>query len=125
MMQRAQRLSFVLRRNSAEAVKLALSKPLPTVLSRAAPSGKSEPAPLTGFTFEGRVIANGIQDDGAATCRACGACCSFSPEWPRFSLETDAEIELIPHALIDDEHGRMRCKGNRCAALVGDVGVLT
>ena len=23
-------------------------------------------------------------------CQACGACCSFSQDWPRFSLEDDA-----------------------------------
>ncbi|MGC1349024.1 MAG: YkgJ family cysteine cluster protein [Xanthobacteraceae bacterium] len=61
----------------------------------------------------------------AATCRACGACCSFSPEWPRFSLENDADLDQIPRAYVDDEHGRMRCSGDRCTALVGDVGIST
>jgi Fe-S-cluster containining protein len=61
----------------------------------------------------------------AATCRTCGACCSFSPEWPRFSLESDADLDRIPHKYVDGEQGRMRCSGNRCAALVGDVGVST
>ncbi|HUD89506.1 MAG TPA: YkgJ family cysteine cluster protein [Xanthobacteraceae bacterium] len=61
----------------------------------------------------------------SAACRACGACCSFSPEWPRFSLESDADLDRIPSAYVDDEGGRMRCNGNRCAALVGDVGVST
>jgi hypothetical protein len=58
-------------------------------------------------------------------CRACGACCSFSSEWPRFSLESDAHIDRIPHAYVDDHLGRMRCIGNRCAALIGEVGVAT
>jgi len=61
----------------------------------------------------------------AADCRACGACCSFSAEWPRFSLETDADLAQIPRAYVEDEHGRMRCGGDRCAALIGEVGVAT
>jgi Fe-S-cluster containining protein len=60
-----------------------------------------------------------------AECQACGACCSFSREWPRFSLESDAELEQIPDAYVDDNLGGMRCDGNRCAALVGEVGVST
>ena len=47
-------------------------------------------------------------------CRACGACCSFSREWPRFSLEDDAALERIPRAFVDDGQ-----------ALVGDVGTST
>jgi hypothetical protein len=58
-------------------------------------------------------------------CRACGACCSFSPEWPRFSLESDADLDRIPQAFVDSNLGRMRCSGNRCAALVGEVGIST
>ena len=58
-------------------------------------------------------------------CQACGACCAFSREWPRFSLESDADLARIPAAFVDDEHGRMRCKGDRCSALVGDVGIAT
>jgi hypothetical protein len=63
--------------------------------------------------------------DEADACRACGACCSYSAEWPRFSLETDADLERIPRAYVDDERGRMRCEGDRCAALMGEVGVAT
>jgi Fe-S-cluster containining protein len=63
--------------------------------------------------------------DPSAICRSCGACCAFSFEWPRFSLEGDAALERIPPALVDDGAGRMRCEGDRCAALVGDVGVST
>jgi uncharacterized protein len=58
-------------------------------------------------------------------CQTCGACCSFSCEWPRFSLEDDAALERIPPRFVDDERGRMRCEGDRCAALVGEVGVTT
>ncbi|MGA7433767.1 MAG: YkgJ family cysteine cluster protein [Xanthobacteraceae bacterium] len=59
----------------------------------------------------------------SASCQSCGACCSFSAEWPRFSLESEADIGRIPSALVDDARGRMRCDGDRCAALVGEVGV--
>jgi Fe-S-cluster containining protein len=58
-------------------------------------------------------------------CQTCGACCSFSAEWPRFSLESDADLELIPDAYVDSGLGRMRCSGDRCAALVGEVGIAT
>jgi hypothetical protein len=61
----------------------------------------------------------------ASACRTCGACCSFSPEWPRFSLESDADLDQIPQAYVDCDLGRMRCNGNRCAALVGEVGIST
>ena len=64
-------------------------------------------------------------EDASAVCRTCGACCSYSSEWPRFSLENDTALDRIPPAFVDDEHGRMRCDGNRCTALVGDVGVST
>jgi Fe-S-cluster containining protein len=68
--------------------------------------------------------ATGMQDD-ADVCRACGACCAYSAEWPRFSLETDADLERIPAAFVDDARGRMRCAGDRCTALEGEIGVAT
>ena len=61
----------------------------------------------------------------AADCQTCGACCSYSAEWPRFSLESEADLDRIPRAYVDDERGRMRCNGNRCTALSGEVGVAT
>lgn len=62
--------------------------------------------------------------DGAP-CQTCGACCAFSGDWPRFTLEDDDAIERLPAALVaDDGHG-MRCHGDRCAALVGEVGLWT
>ena len=61
----------------------------------------------------------------SADCQSCGACCSFSAEWPRFALESEAQIGLIPRALVDDARGRMRCNGDRCSALVGKVGAAT
>jgi Fe-S-cluster containining protein len=61
----------------------------------------------------------------AAACRTCGAWCSFSSEWPRFSLETDADLDRISDDYVDDRKGGMRCNGNRCTALIGDVGAST
>ena len=60
--------------------------------------------------------------DAEPRCQTCGACCSFSAEWPRFTTEDDADLDLIPRALVDDGEGRMRCEGDRCAALVGEIG---
>ncbi len=56
-------------------------------------------------------------------CLSCGACCAYSQEWPRFSLETETEILAIKAAFVG-ERG-MRCIGDRCSALKGDVGVET
>jgi uncharacterized protein len=58
-------------------------------------------------------------------CQSCGACCFYSAEWPRFSLESDAEIEAIPEAHRADSGYGMRCDGNRCTALSGTVGTWT
>jgi Fe-S-cluster containining protein len=63
--------------------------------------------------------------DAEALCQSCGACCAYSREWPRFSLEDDAALDLIPREFVDDAHGRMRCAGDRCTALVGDIGIST
>ena len=59
-------------------------------------------------------------EDTRAICQACGACCSFSFEWPRFSLEDDAALDRIPRAFVDGGQGRMRCDGDRCAALAAE-----
>jgi Fe-S-cluster containining protein len=58
-------------------------------------------------------------------CQACGACCSYSSNWPRFTTEDDAALDLIPAALVNDRLSGMRCEGERCAALHGKVGVAT
>ena len=60
-----------------------------------------------------------------ALCQSCGACCAFSAEWPRFSLENEAALAAIPATYVDDAHGRMRCVGDRCSALAGEIGVAT
>jgi uncharacterized protein len=56
-------------------------------------------------------------------CQACGACCAYSSDWPRFTTEDDAALDLIPVALVNDRLSGMRCDDNRCAALHGKVGV--
>ncbi|MFA5951388.1 MAG: YkgJ family cysteine cluster protein [Hyphomicrobium sp.] len=58
-------------------------------------------------------------------CTTCGACCSYSSEWPRFSTESDAAIERLPQSRVDLRANRMRCEGDRCSALLGTVGVVT
>jgi Fe-S-cluster containining protein len=69
------------------------------------------------------VTADGLS--WVSPCQSCGACCDYSREWPRLTLEDDDEIALIPSHLLDKDAGRMRCAGNRCSALVGEVGVST
>jgi len=71
------------------------------------------------------VTTRGLRSDDNALCRSCGACCAFSKEWPRFTLEDDADLDRIPRELVDRRLGRMRCDGDRCDALVGEVGVST
>jgi uncharacterized protein len=58
-------------------------------------------------------------------CQSCGACCDCDASWPRFTLEEDAEISLIPPALICSSGSGMACEGTRCLALAGKVGLWT
>jgi uncharacterized protein len=51
-------------------------------------------------------------------CQSCGACCAYSWEWP--TLIGPGDGDGLPFHLIED--GRMRCNGNRCAALSGELG---
>lgn len=67
--------------------------------------------PLTGF------LSSDVFD-----CNACGACCSHSSAWPRFSTEADSELDRIPAEHISRDESGMRCEGARCSALVGKVG---
>lgn len=61
----------------------------------------------------------------AFDCQSCGACCSYSSEWPRFSLEEDAYLDAIPAEFVAPSGSGMRCIGERCSALVGKVGEKT
>jgi Fe-S-cluster containining protein len=77
------------------------------------------------LSFEAPINATRMQADASALCQTCGACCAYSREWPRFSTEADADLERIPPAFVDESQGRMRCDGDRCSALRGEVGVAT
>lgn len=55
-------------------------------------------------------------------CRTCGACCSFSSEWPRFSTESEADLDRLPSEFVADDLSGMRCADARCSALSGRVG---
>jgi Fe-S-cluster containining protein len=58
-------------------------------------------------------------------CQACGACCAYSRDWPRFTIEDDAALDRIPHEFVNEKLSGMRCEGERCSALHGKVGVAT
>lgn len=60
--------------------------------------------------------------DEASPCQACGACCSYSSNWPRFTIEDDAELDKIPAKFVNERQSGMRCDGDRCSALNGKVG---
>jgi uncharacterized protein len=64
-------------------------------------------------------------DEVARICQSCGACCAYSANWPRFSTEEDAVLDLIPPELVNASQSGMRCDGDRCAALAGRIGVAT
>jgi uncharacterized protein len=57
----------------------------------------------------------------SAICQACGACCAYDPSWPRFSLESDADLARIPEALVSATLTGMRFVAGRCAALDGTL----
>lgn len=61
----------------------------------------------------------------ANTCQSCGACCSYSENWPRFTIEDDAALDAIPAALVNARLSGMRCDADRCAALSGTIGQAT
>jgi hypothetical protein len=58
-------------------------------------------------------------------CQACGACCSYSQNWPRFSIESDEALDSIPARFVNEKLSGMRCDGDRCSALSGRIGVAT
>ncbi len=61
----------------------------------------------------------------SSPCQTCGACCEYSADWPRFTLESDATLALIPEKFIAANLSGMRCLGDRCSALSGTVGTAT
>jgi Fe-S-cluster containining protein len=63
--------------------------------------------------------------DETSPCPACGACCSYSQNWPRFTTEDDAALDLIAEKSVNEKLSGMRCDGDRCSALSGRIGVAT
>ena len=61
-------------------------------------------------------------DAAGFDCQSCGACCAYSAEWPRFSLESDEQLALIPEDLVAADLSGMRCENDRCLALGGEIG---
>ncbi|WP_312224210.1 YkgJ family cysteine cluster protein [Rhizobium rhizoryzae] len=58
-------------------------------------------------------------------CQTCGACCSYSSDWPQSTTETDEALDaLSAHFVTADQRG-MRCESSRCSALSGTVGETT
>jgi uncharacterized protein len=69
-----------------------------------------------------------MSDTGPAAfvdCQDCGACCGYSADWPRFTLESDDELDYLPPELVRDDLGGMACNSNRCRALSGTIGERT
>jgi uncharacterized protein len=71
--------------------------------------------------METREPALGVE----SPCQACGACCAYSQNWPRFTTEDDAALALIPENFVNERQSGMRCDGDRCSALSGRIGVAT
>lgn len=63
--------------------------------------------------------------DLSTLCQSCGACCGYSANWPRFSIESDEELDKIPPAFVNERQSGMRCDGDRCSALQGKIGEQT
>lgn len=55
-------------------------------------------------------------------CQACGACCAYSADWPRFSLESDEQLDAIPEAMVAADLSGMKFENGRCVALKGELG---
>ena len=70
-------------------------------------------------------MESSISETNPFDCQSCGACCSYDESWPRFTLEEDAEIALVPVKLVNTAESGMACDGNRCLALAGKVGQWT
>jgi|SRR5436190_14282431 Fe-S-cluster containining protein len=63
-----------------------------------------------------------LASDSENPCTSCGACCFYSANWPRFTTEDDAALDLIPAKYVNDRQSGMRCDGDRCSALSGRIG---
>jgi uncharacterized protein len=63
--------------------------------------------------------------DPSTLCQSCGACCGYSQNWPRFSTESEEELAAIPEKFVNERQSGMRCEGDRCSALQGEIGRAT
>ena len=83
-------------------------------------------SPVPSFRAKAALMDNATPTvDAESLCQACGACCSYSPNWPRFTTEDDADLDLIPEKFVNERLSGMRCEGDRCSALSGKVGIAT
>lgn len=70
-------------------------------------------------------VAPAAPEPDVSPCTSCGACCAYSSDWPRFTLESDEEIDLIPPQFVNERQSGMRFEGERCSALTGTIGCST
>jgi Fe-S-cluster containining protein len=63
--------------------------------------------------------------DSNGLCQSCGACCAYSANWPRFTIEDDDALNAIPADFVNARGAGMRCDGDRCTALTGAIGAAT
>jgi Fe-S-cluster containining protein len=92
------------------------------------PQATGHPAIAPADLADAPDFLSGDEDAGAVAifdCQSCGACCSYSAEWPRFSTEDDAQLDRIPEKYVAADLSGMRCEGVRCSALSGEVGKST
>jgi uncharacterized protein len=107
-----------------EPMRLALARAAQAVPTGTASLPSAGPQYLAAAQYGGapETIVADVTQDESDLCRSCGACCSYSAEWPRFSLESDDHLDRIPRELVGEGERGMRCTGARCSALVGVVG---
>ncbi len=60
--------------------------------------------------------------EAPSVCLSCGACCAYAYDWPELTDESDAHLARIPIEMVDCAEGRMKCTGDRCCALQGEIG---
>ncbi len=79
--------------------------------------GYGMPSIATASKADAYNLSQPLQSATSSPCTTCGACCSYSAEWPRFSTEDDEALARIPEALVAENLSGMRCDGERCMAL--------
>ena len=70
-------------------------------------------------------VAAAAAEPDVSPCTSCGACRAYSSDWPRFTPESDEEIDLIPPQFVNERQSGMRFEGERCSALTGTIGCST